>query len=289
MPETDTVFPLVINGSNLDETDPNKSKYVYSFPVGSVYFPKGSRVAIGSISMYYSWFNITSAYGNNAFNIIWPVGAGTTTYNVTIPNGSYSVDDLNAYIQSFCITNGLYLINGSGNFVYYLSLSENPTNYSVQLNCFGIPTSLPVGWTAPAGWPGYPTTGFTPQLQVLANAFRSTIGFNAGSYPPTQQTATYSKTSDFTPQISPVQSVIVSSNLCNNLYNTNPQVLYTFSPSGTAFGNVITANPSFPQFVPIQSGNYNTISIQFLAQDGSTPLQIQDTNLTVMLLLKVPE
>jgi hypothetical protein len=38
--------------------------------------------------MYYSWFNITSAYQNNTFSYTWTVGGVTTTY----PVANYYVD-----------------------------------------------------------------------------------------------------------------------------------------------------------------------------------------------------
>ena len=36
--------------------------------------------------------------------------------------GITTATDLNAYIQQICIQNGLYLINASGQYVYYLTL-----------------------------------------------------------------------------------------------------------------------------------------------------------------------
>ena len=59
---------LVLNQTNIVQ-DGQNNKLVYSFP-NSVLF-KDAYVAVSSISMYYSWFNITSAINNNTFQYSW--------------------------------------------------------------------------------------------------------------------------------------------------------------------------------------------------------------------------
>ena len=71
------VFPLVISGANVVR-DTQNSRFSLRFPQ-PVNF-RNSSVAVGSISLYYSWFNVNStAYNNNSFQVIVPVGAGSTT------------------------------------------------------------------------------------------------------------------------------------------------------------------------------------------------------------------
>ena len=280
---TGTFFPLIINSSGLQSNTFNNT-YRYSFPQGAVKF-ECSKVAVATVNMYYSWYNITTTNNNNTFSIIWPIGAGTSTYTLTLPNGFYDVAGLNTYIQQYCITNGLYLINSTGNYVYYIELIENANYYSVQLNTYSIPTALPGGYSAPSNWPGYPTTAYTPQLVVPSTSFRSVIGFNAGTYPTPQQITTYSKLSDFTPQITPVQSVILACTLLNNRYSNPSTVLYSFTPGGTTFGNLIESSPNQYSFVDIQDGQYPYFDIQFLDQNFS-PITINDTNVVVQLLIR---
>ena len=71
----ETLYPIILNSSNLVQGSNGNSTYRYQFPAGSVKF-KNSKVAVASLSMYYSWYNITSGNGNNSFQIIWPIGAG---------------------------------------------------------------------------------------------------------------------------------------------------------------------------------------------------------------------
>ena len=277
-----TIFPVIINQSNLITNGGLNNVYRYVFP-GSASF-KNAKIAVSNVQIYYSWQNINTYYSNNTLSIIFPTGSGTTTLNITIPSGSYSVADLNAYIQSQMVTNKFYLIDSNGNYVYYLELVENAVLYSLQLNTFPVPTSLPSGYTNP-GW-SLPTTSYTPQLIVPSTSIQSLLGFTAGTYPPTQQTTTYSAISTSTPQVSPVSSVLLGCSLvCNRL--SNPQsVLYSFSPGGVSYGSLIQSNAYQYSWVDIQDGTYNSVDITFYDQNFNA-LQIIDTNIIIFLLVKM--
>ena len=47
--------------------------------------------------MSYSWYNISTTYGNN--KIKYSHDDGTTWSTIVFPNGNYSYQDLNYYIQ----------------------------------------------------------------------------------------------------------------------------------------------------------------------------------------------
>jgi hypothetical protein len=282
-----SIFPLIFSQSNL-VSGTNNSLYRFQFARG-INLPKGSKVGVGRLSLYYSWFNITSSYNNNAFSIIWPVGAGTSTFNITLPNGNYSIDDLNSYLQAYCVTNNLYLIDSNGNYVYYFNLAVNTSYYSVQLTCFPVPTALPTGYTAPVGFPAYPLVATTPQLVISSsNDFGDVLGYNAGTYPSPSQATTYSKLSDTTPQVSNVDTVILTCNLLNNQFDLNPKNLYSFSSAGSSFGSLIQSSPAFEQFVNINQGVYNQIEIQFITPNNQV-LPLNDSNIVVELLIQIPD
>lgn len=276
-------FPLIINSSNLISSSYNNT-YRYNFPAGSVRF-NNSKVTVANISIFYSWFNITADYGNNIFQIIHPIaGAGNTTITVTIPDGFYDAAGLNAYLQQILITNNLYLVNAAGDYVYYLEILANANYYALQLNTYAMPTVLPAGWTNPAGM-AFPATTRTPQFVVLSNAFREVIGFVAGSYPAVQQLTNYSVLSTSTPQITPVQSLLLSCSLLNNRYAVPNTILYSFSPANTTFGSLISSSPTEFSFIDIQDGSYSYFEISFLDQNFDN-LFLRDTNLVVQLLIR---
>ena len=59
------MFVIVLNSTHIVQDGLN-NKLVYKFP-NSVLL-KDKYIAVSSISMYYSWFNITSSYNNNTFS-----------------------------------------------------------------------------------------------------------------------------------------------------------------------------------------------------------------------------
>ena len=275
------VYPLIINESNL-VSNTNGSTYRYDFPIPVTF--KNSRVALSNVNMYYSWFNILASLGNNTYQYIFTDGSGSTTVTVTMPDGYYNISDMNTYLQSVMITNGHYLVDGSGNNVYYAEIVENPTYYAIQLNLYPFPTALPSGYTNPNSLT-FPMTASTAQFVIQNNAFQQIIGFNAATIPAAIQATTFSALSDFTPQVSTVQSLIVTSNLLNNRYSNPNTLLYSFSAGATAFGALINSSPNEFFFVPIQDGQYHYIEITFLDQSYKR-VNINDTNLIVQLLIE---
>ena len=52
-------------------------------------------IAILNLSIYYTWKNIKSSYNNNKFKIL----ASTWSEEFTLPDGSYSVSDIQNYFE----------------------------------------------------------------------------------------------------------------------------------------------------------------------------------------------
>ena len=55
----------------------------------------GKVIALSNLSIYYSWKNIKSSYNNNKFKI----SASTWNEEFTLPDGSYSVSDIQDYFE----------------------------------------------------------------------------------------------------------------------------------------------------------------------------------------------
>jgi hypothetical protein len=274
-------YPVILNSTNV-VSGTNNSVYEYTFPAGGMFF-KNSTVGLNDVSLYYSWYNITEANDNNVFQFIW-YGTLQSTKTVTIDDGFYDITTLNEFLQSYCVDNGLYLINGDGDYVYYIEFQENSALYGVQLNCYPIPTALPAGWSEPSNWQGYwGGTTSCPQLIVPDTNFQYIIGFNVGTYPDPTQSTTYSKVSDFTPQVTPVQSIIMTCSLLKNKYSIPNTILYSFAPTGIAYGELYESRPPEIVYVPIQDGTYDRFTIQFLDQNLNA-LDIVDNNIVIMLI-----
>ena len=57
---------------------------------------KEYQIALLNYSMWYSWYNISSALGNNKFYYY----NGATNRTITLPDGQYGISDINSYIKS---------------------------------------------------------------------------------------------------------------------------------------------------------------------------------------------
>jgi hypothetical protein len=281
---------IVLNQDNI--VDAQNNTLVYKFP-NSVQFPH-HQIAVQSVSMYYSWQNINSIpLENNTLQLTWIVGTTQTTNTITIPNGLYEIADINYYFQWWSIQNGFYLIDATGNNVYYFEMLVNPTTYSIQINTFPVPTSLPANYTAPSNWIGYPTTTYNPSLTFLAN-FNQIIGFsanfttpltNTGSFIGTfNQYGTYTVLSTTTPNVQPNSNMLFSVSNINNKYASPSSIIYSLSPN-VAIGSQIIEKP--PQFSwnKLLPGTYNELRLQLLGNDYK-PLNILDNNMTILLAIK---
>jgi hypothetical protein len=287
------VATIVLNQSNIIANGQNNT-LVYKFP-NSVSFPH-HEIAIQNVNMYYSWENINaSPLSNNTFSYQWTSGATTTTYVAVIPSGLYEVADLNFFLQYEFIRNGTYLINASGQNVYYAEFLINANRYAVQINTFPVPTTLPVGWSIPvadpasgsAGWVGFPTTTFNPSLIIPAN-LNAILGFTTPvpfTTPLNSGVGTnLSFTSNTAPQVQPNSSVYLSISNIQNKYAIPNSIIYSLSPS-VAFGEQINEYP--PQFAwnKLLSGTYNELRLQILGINFQ-PLTILDPNMTIVLVIR---
>lgn len=299
---------LILNEDNI-VANTNNSRLEYTFPAGNVSIQKGQKLALASLQMFYSTFNITAKNNNNTFSYVWVDG---TTHVVTIPDGFYSIVTLNEFLQFTMIANTHYLVdNDTSKNVYFLTMVTNASTYKVELTAFRMNTTLyPVGagagqFTNPGTWV-VPTNTILPMFSLQANAFRNIIGFsNAGFYPqgaagafaiatidavapPGQtQTPTYTADqvfqSDIVPQVTPLSSFLLRCNLINNNYAVPNDLLYSFSPEG-AFGDQFTVTPNQLIFINIQEGQYNKFVVEF-ADQTNKPVSIQDPNFVILLII----
>jgi hypothetical protein len=297
------VATIVLNQANVINDGAN-NKLVYNFP-NSVSFPN-HEIAIQSLYMYYSWENINpSPLNNDYFYAYWPTNpysANTPAFQtsgaiqIVIPEGLYEIATLNQYLQWFSIKNGYYLINDAGENVYYWEFIVNPALYSIQLNCYPVPTALPTNWTAPtantilgtAAWKGFsPTTAICPSIFVPAvtlNNFNKILGFNPGAYPSVPTVSNYSVISQNAPQVQPNPVVFLTLSNIENNYANPSSILGVISPQ-VGFGELIQEVP--PQFAwnKLLPGTYNSLRLSFVGTDKSQ-IKILDPQMTITLVIR---
>jgi hypothetical protein len=288
-------FTLVLNNSNVSNTSTNTT-FKYNFIQGG-FTIKDMEMCISSITLPYSFYNVSSNYANRTFSLIFPTAATTTTISVTLPEGFYTVTDINSYIQQICIDYGAYLIDSTGNYVYYQQLVYNPTYYAVQLLLFLVPKTLPTGYSyATAGASGSvytsaiklpTTTAKTPQFVLDSSGSIATIiGFVPGAtYPSSQQTTSQSFSSTLTPVGSTVNSIIMQCSMVNNPVTVPSDILDSMPIKDTSFGSNITYDPSFEKFINLSNGTFNNFTFSFRDQNLNE-IYARDPNASITLIIR---
>lgn len=270
-------FNIILNSDNVSNN--TNSQYKYNFISGNFKVLDNAEICISLMQIPYSWFNITTNYNNTKFDFIDWLGV---TRNITLPDGFYTISDINNYLETYSINNGLYLINANGKNVFYFSIFTNQQYYRNQFLFYNVPTSLPTGWTQPAGWIGYPATTLCPRVVILSNNFRDYLGFNAGTYG--GGAVPLSIMGQNTPIGSYVNSLLIRCSLVSNAIGFPPDIVDSFSVEG-AFGANINYTPTFEKWVKMKSGTYNNLIIEITDQNNN-PIVANDNNVTISLLLK---
>lgn len=292
------MFVLVLNQNNIVQ-DGQNNKLLFKFPNSTVL--KDKYIAVSNISMYYSWFNITSTYGNNTFTYTWTSGGITTTYTILIPDGLYEINAINNYCQYTCINNGTYWINNSGDYIYPFEILLNANRYGVQINTFLVPSSLPTGYSIPTNFVGWPTVPQNPVI-TIPSKFNVIIGYDAGfvtnanlnnAYtPPTTSTnfeakdsvGTLSYLSNTSPQVQPNNNVLFSLSNINNPYTQPSSIIYSLNPNVGVGEQIYETPPNF-MWNKLIDGTYSELRLTFLGNDLN-PLIIKDPNMTILLTIR---
>ena len=206
-------------------------------------------------------------------------------YDITLPDGFYTTTSLNAYLQQFCVSNGLYLIeNSTQNNLYYINVLFNPTYYANQIILKPIPTSLPSGFTAPANWAGYPTVSRTPYVEILStNHFGKFLGFTAGNYG-FNSTIAYSGNSNQTPVGSTVNSLVIRCSLVNNNVSSQTDVVDAFAINGD-FGRNLNFNNNIEKWIKLNAGRYSSFTVSIVDQNMND-IQILDSNILINFIVR---
>lgn len=298
---------LFLNINNIEKNTKN-SKLTYKFPNGLNVSKKG-RIALKQLSMYYSWFNINnSLYQNNTFSYKWWDSNGdlTETHAITIPNGNYSIQTLNEYLQQQFLNKKHYIttvIDNKQANLFFIELTDNAIQYKFQVNFYYMPTAAEIiqtdgngniisgvyNYTKPTGatW-NYPSTGGTTQLIIHSSgSFYKLLGFSPGVYPDTVQNKTERITGDLIPQIDFISAIYLTCNLVTQKYSYPDNILDSFI-NRAVFGGILNREPTQYSWANVNPGTYQNLTIQFFDQDFNQ-IEILDPQINVALILDIPD
>ena len=150
-----------------------------------------NNMALGSLSIYYTWKNVKSNYNNNKFKISAPKSNET----FDLPDVSHNIPEIQDYLE-YIIKKHETIIDTAPILIY----TNNITNRIV----FKIRT-------------GY-------KLELLSEETMKLLGS-------TKNITDADKNSENVPRLENVEVVLVHCNLVNNSYQQHSKVLFTFVPN----------------------------------------------------------
>lgn len=157
-------------------------------------------------------------YHISADTLLSYVWVNNTTYNVIIPTGYYTVDDINQLLKQSMFANKHYiLIDGNlsvneyynGNIQYFLNISFNNNTNLVELQSFRM-AYADVNGHIPSGATWFIINGQDkfPQFQLAEQPILTALGFSAITFPTAQLASTLNTTDTILTEVSSISPAI---------------------------------------------------------------------------------
>ena len=251
-------------------------------------YKKGDQISLYSFSMYNSFYNISaSQYQNTSISVNW-LG---TIYNWTIPDGYYSVSDLDIWLQSQFILNKLYCTNSTNSQnIFFVRFLTNSVLYKNEIDVFYIPSATNAssfGYVIPsnASWV-FPSSNTMITLTINQNlqkyfGITDRLIFGDG----TVENRYY--VSNVCPTVSPVFSIFIGCSLISSNFNQIGNLMAQL-PISSSFGNLIRFNSTMDSNIDINPGIYSEIIVTLWDQENN-PLKFQDTDVTIFFIVNISE
>ena len=186
-------------------------------------------IALSNLSIYYTWRNIKSLYNNNIFKISVP----TWNDEIELPDGSYSVPDIQDYFQ--------YIFKKHG---------ENTNKPSVQIYVNKIENRITFKIKN-----GYSFELLTPDTTTLLGS--------------TENKITEDKNGENVPHLEIIEVVLVHCNIVNNDYQQDSRVLCTeYCVPSTPFGSLLEVSPTNHIFLKTFNSEYDETIVWFTDQNN---------------------
>ena len=169
-------------------------------------------IALSNLSIYYTWNNIKSSYNNNKFKISAP----TWNEEFTLPDGSYSISDIQDYFEYIFKKHGENINNPLVR--TYVNTIKNRITFEIKT--------------------GYYLELLTPETMKLLGS--------------TENKITKDKSCENVPCLEVIEVVLVHCNIVNNDYQQDSRALFAFT-SNKPFSSLLEISP--PTFIPLKTFN----------------------------------
>ena len=188
------------------DTENSKTNESHRFKLdlaGKLNIKKAKKnMALASLSIYYTWKNIKSKYNNNKFKISAP----TQNETFDLPDGSYSISDIQDYFE--------FIIKK------HETLTETP---SIKIYANKIKNRIVFKIKT-----GYKLELLTPETMKLLGSTKKVVDKD--------------KNGENVPKLESVEVVLVHCNLVKNDYQHASKVLFSFVPN-KKFGQFLNISP----------------------------------------------
>ena len=198
-------------------------------------------VALSNLSIYYSWKIIKKSYKNNKFKILAP----TSNEEFELPDGSYSVSDIEDYFEYIIKKHETVIENPS--IRKYINKIENRIIFKIKTV--------------------YYLELLTPEKLKLLGRTKSKINED--------------KNGENVPHLEMNEVVLIHCNIVNNDYQQDSRVLHTLVPN-KSFGQLLDISPKNLIFLKTFNSEFSYIELWFTDQN-SEPLEIENkTNMQLI-------
>ena len=231
---------ILMNTENSKTNEPHRFK----LDLGDRFNLKNPKknMALVNLSIYYTWKNIKSEYKNNKFKISAP----TLNETFDLPDGSYSISDIQDYFE--------FIIKK------HETLTENP---SIQIYPNKIKNRIVFKIKT-----GYKLELLTLETMKLLGSTKEVVDKN--------------KNSENEPKLEFVEVVLVHCNLVKNDYQHASKVLFTFVLNKN-FGKLLNISPHVFTMMNTINTEFSSAEVWFTDQ-SSKPLETEhNVNLTLLL------
>ena len=189
---------------NSENSKTSKPRVLIPKLIDTLDLTRGEKsVALSNLSNYYTWKNIKSLYNNNEFKISAP----TWNDEFELPDGSYSISDIQDYLEHILKKHGENIDNPSVKI--YVNKIENRITFKIK------------------AW--YYIELFTPETMKLLGSTENKINRN--------------KNGEKVPHLEITEVVLVCCNTDNNDYRQDSGIFYTFVPN-KPFGSLLEISPN---------------------------------------------
>ena len=210
------------------------------------------EISLASVSLYYSWYNISATIGNNLISY----NNGVADFPKTIPNGNYTLSQLNDWLHSEMYKDGNYTVVGGIN-TYDISIYADAPTLTVGISISG-------GYTLDLTQSTInELLGWDPVVVAISGNGSKHANINLG-----------------------VTDLAIHCDIASQSYSGGiaGNVLHSFRPNNGPGGS-IGSTPNYPIWLPVNAYSINSIRIRFTDQAGNS-LPLNGEPLTCDLQLR---